>query len=93
MHQQILVQDAEGWMEMKTVPSNSLSVVMVEDNTSVDATVTMIASKSSSKSLKFDFWLRAPLLPQDHHSQTLAKRPRSVSPWLNQGFQLVGLYK
>ena len=66
-------------MEMKTVPSSSLSVVMVEDNTSVDATVTMIASKSSSKSLKFYLWLRAPLLPQDHLSQTLTITPLSQS--------------
>lgn len=60
MHQEIFVQDVEGWMGMKTVLSNTLSVVMVEDNTSVDATVTLIASKSSSKILEFDFWLCAP---------------------------------
>ena len=94
MHQQILVQDVEGWMAMKTVLSNSLSVVMVEENTSVDATVTLIASKSSSsKSLKFSFWPRAPLLPQDHLSQTLAKKtsvsqslvePRISKNWIIQ---------
>ena len=76
MHQQILVQDVEGWMGMKTVLSNSLSVVMVEENTSVDATVTLIASKSSSsKSLKFDFSGFVPLsFHKDHLSQTLAKK-------------------
>merc|ERR1711971_1078113 len=39
-------QDVEVWMGMKTVLSNSLSVVMVEENTSVDATVTLIAIHS-----------------------------------------------
>merc|ERR1719209_2568207 len=40
---------AEDWITMATVPTNSQSVVMVEENTSVDATVTLIVPTQSTQ--------------------------------------------
>ena len=48
MYQEISVKVVEGWITMATVPTNSQSVVMVEENTSVDATVTLIVPSKLS---------------------------------------------
>merc|ERR1719430_2788909 len=45
----IVNQVVEGWITMATVLTNTQSVVMVEENTSVDATVTLIVPTQSTQ--------------------------------------------